>query len=338
MGEKSETDRLTENDLVIAVSGDPDSLSPVVQKGARILALSQASDQSDVHLGWWWLGSQIGTAFADHPVFAEFPNQSYMNQLWFSLIRKDAHDLRNTTMFGKLAPLAVGEGLTNYNLYLGETKMGKSRILATFALALEQDAPEALALLDGFIRYAKSDKFNPAVENGMEELKGSVPEGTSLGFKRVIGHSRSGAGLTYSGEKASTYICRQDKLESSLSWETAMAPKEGPVTFVFSGGLGYLSHRKTDGFELYVNDKPVLKFDLPEPGAQQAVWKSKDGLVQLRFEVIMIESHGQDFLGKFFLTVDRQFVVGGKSAILTVKSLGVDSQRWFSLEPRRNLK
>ena len=340
LGDKSETARLTENDLVIAISGDPESLLPVIQQGARILAITPASDQPDVRLGWWWLGSQIGTAFADHPAFADFPNAPYMDELWFGLIRKGAHDLRSTTPFGKLAPLAVGEGQANYNLYLGETKIGKARVLVSFALALEQDAPEALALLDGFIRYAQSDKFNPTVENGTDELKGAAPDGMTLGYKRVLDHPQSMVGPTYSVDNAWMYYCRQDRVNNALRWETTITPQDGdaPVTFVFAGGLGYISQPKTDGFELSVNGKPVLIFDLPKTGEKSAVWKSPDGQVELRFEIIKVESNGQDFLGKFFLTVDRKRVTGGQSAVLSVKSLGAGSLRWFALEPRRNLK
>ena len=75
-----------------------------------------------------------------------------MNGLWFGLIRRGAPDLREETVFGRMTPVIVGEGRDSYYLYLGQTQEGESRVTAVFAIDLEQDTPEALALLDALVK------------------------------------------------------------------------------------------------------------------------------------------------------------------------------------------
>jgi hypothetical protein len=60
----------------------------------------------------------------------------------------------------------VGEGSNSYFLYLGETNVGKARVLLTFGLDLLSGEPEANCLLDNIIHYVRSNAFAP---------KGSLP-------------------------------------------------------------------------------------------------------------------------------------------------------------------
>ena len=99
------------------------------------------------------------------------------------------------------------------------------------------------------------------------------------------------------------------------------------ATFVFAGGLGYGSEPKTEGFVLEINGKETLRFDLPEPKK----WQSADKRVELRFDSRRTVSVDQ--FGLFYLTVPRNILKAGKPCVLSVRSLGTGSQRWFGLNP-----
>jgi len=144
---------------VLIASGDETELiSAAKAQGRKMLVLAHASEWPDVQLGWWSLGTQVGTAFeAGHPAFGDFPVRPWMNELWFRLIRKGALTLNaETREFMKSAiPLAVGEGQSAWSLYLAESL--DHRILWTFAIDLLQDQPEAEWLLGELVDYLKKN-------------------------------------------------------------------------------------------------------------------------------------------------------------------------------------
>ena len=145
-------------DAVVIGLDEPEVLKKAIEEGRRVLLIAPVSDVPDVSLGWWSLGSQVGTAFkAEHAAFEGFPLRDSMDELWFRMIRKGALDLQTPLLDSveKLEPLAVGEGASTYYLYMGEGNVGKARVLATFAVALLQDTPEALALLDCLTEYLR---------------------------------------------------------------------------------------------------------------------------------------------------------------------------------------
>lgn len=202
----------------------------------------------------------------------------------------------------------------------------------------------------------------------------SVPEGTSLGFLEVLAPGELADGPTSYAETAPYFVCRQNRLGNAVVWKTAPAANwkktdvksgnggeycencEKETTFIFAGCLGYRSQPVTEGFELAINDVPILRFDLPDPDAPSAVWTSNDGKVVLRF-VIDATVHGkQDMLGRYFLTLPNSMLTNADKAKtdeanaalpsnafvapgavkLTVRSLGEGSRRWFALNPCRN--
>lgn len=326
--------------LLIAQNDDYDALNAAISAGMRILILSHASEQPDVQLGWWSLGSQVGTAFADHPAFAAFPNRSYMDPLWFRLVRKGGLDMKRASELGRLAPLALGEGADSYYMYIGEAKIQSARILATFGLAIEDDTPEAIALLDSLIQYVRSEQFQPKTESQYKPPVSSAPAGTTLGFRQTLGAAAPVYDLAYYSSSAKGYYCRQTAVGNRLDWQTDPVPSsnEQTVTFVFAGGMGFASQKQTEGFRLLVNDSPVLNFDLAAADKKETLWKSPNSQAQLRFELIKLEHGTEDRLGKFFLTIPKSTLETGKPAKLSVESLGANSMRWFGLNSYRDLK
>lgn len=168
--------------------------------------------------------------------------------------------------------------------------------------------------------------------------KNALPEGLTLGFRKVLNAPHCWSGKAYYTENAPMFIARQKEIGDLVTWQTnpTATPNAPTTTFLFAGGLGWITQPATDGFELSVNDRPVLRFDLPEADAKSTEWKSADGSVTLRFDVVKIESHGEDFLGRFSLTVPTASLLSNGTAQITVKSLGEGSNRWFALNPLRN--
>ncbi|MDO5581734.1 MAG: glycoside hydrolase family 2 TIM barrel-domain containing protein [Planctomycetia bacterium] len=155
--------RMKPDDLLIASDRSAER-EKGIQEGRPILCLNGTSKTHNVKLGWWGIGTQVGTAMADHSVFGDFPKSPWMDELWFRMIRSGAPDMRIKEKLGSWDPLIVGEGRESYYLYLGQARMGKAKVLSAFALDLMQENPETLALLDRLINYARSPDFDPKVK------------------------------------------------------------------------------------------------------------------------------------------------------------------------------
>ncbi|MDO5552545.1 MAG: glycoside hydrolase family 2 TIM barrel-domain containing protein [Planctomycetia bacterium] len=152
---KYDETRLTPNDILIASAGEA-CVKAALAKGCRVLALGEATGGPNVRLGWWSLGSQLGTAFEQHAAFGDFPHTGRIDTLWFRLVCSGMFDLSVSNPLGQLEPLAVGEGLNTYYLYMGEGKSDNGYVLATYGLALLEDYPEAVWLLDNLVQYVKT--------------------------------------------------------------------------------------------------------------------------------------------------------------------------------------
>lgn len=330
---------LQAGETLVVLSTEEDILVEAITAGCRILVISPTSEEPDVQLGWWSLGTQIGTAIGNHPLWETFPTEAWMDELWFRLIRKGGHDLRAPTPLGRLTPLVVGEGRDSYSLYLGEGNIGKSHVLATFAVALLQGTPEALCLLEESVRYLQKGNFASCATISEKLFQVTLPPDTVLGFEKKLSAEEEGFWPTWYSENGRQWICRQSQKGNELLWETAIdnSSRES-VTFVWGGGLGYYSQPKTEGFELLLNGKRLLTLDVPYVEQEKNVlWKSNDGKSQLRFEILRVLYPGPDYCGRFFLTVPANLLKPGEKQQLAVRSLGEKSLRWLALYPHKNL-
>ncbi len=344
-----ETAAQTDDGEIWIVAPDEPAFFDAVSAGRKVFAISPASETPNVSLGWWSIGTQIGTAFADSPAFGDFPNAPWMDELWFRLIRVGALDFRSKPFFGTFEPLAVGEGRDSYYLYLAQTCVGESKVLGSFAIDLTQaDAPEALALLDALLGYVASADFDPKTEAPAANFTTfAVPDGVVWGYNRVVKTTKPDErhinASPYS-DAAPMRVCRQDSLGNRLDWTTkpfdrANLDPNGSTTFAFVGALGYWSEAQTDGFELSVDGKAVVRFDLPtdENAAVGTTcdWKNAETDATLSFELLRVERPGPDFFGVFKLTVPNALLqaanADAKTATLSVRSLGEKSRRWFGL-------
>lgn len=140
-------------------SWDHPELVAAVGQGKRGLMLGPAEGNPNISLGWWWLGNQLGTVFADHPVFGDFPHNGRLTPLWFRLI-KEGLSLPIDPEYGEFQHLAVGEGQKEYFAYITQ-KRGPDgeRMLITRGVDLLADTPEGTYLLDAMVDYVLSDAF-----------------------------------------------------------------------------------------------------------------------------------------------------------------------------------
>jgi hypothetical protein len=344
---KIDTDAPAEDGDVWIVTPGETAYYVGLTQGRKVFAITPASSTPNVSLGWWSLGTQVGTTFADSEAFAKFPNCSDMDELWFRLVRVGAPDLEAKPLGENFEPLAVGEGRDSYYLYLGQTKFGKGKALVSFALDLTQDVPEATALLDSLLDYVAGPNFDPKTDaSSMTFATFETPEGVTWGFDKLVKTTQDGsqAWKTLYEESVLHLNCRQTSKDEELTWTTAPVTEidaDGSTTFAFVGGLGYWMQPQTEGFVLNVNGMPAVKFDLPAEDAKvgdKVEWTSESGGV-LTFELGRVEIPGPDFFGVFCLTVPNSLLGdAGESATLSVRSLGEKSMRWFSVSEYPGLR
>lgn len=138
---------------LIIGSWDHPQLLAACRKGIPGLMIGPADGPPNIALGWWSLGEQIGTAFAAHPLFGDFPHNGSMSPLWFRLIKRGI-TLPIDPEYGDFEFFAVGEGKTNYFAYAcRKTDKDGQNIVMTRGLDLLADTPEGAHLLDAMIEY-----------------------------------------------------------------------------------------------------------------------------------------------------------------------------------------
>ncbi|MBN2377841.1 MAG: hypothetical protein JXD22_15700, partial [Sedimentisphaerales bacterium] len=129
------------------------------QEGKRGIMIGPAEGKPNIKLGWWSLGDQIGTTFARHPVFGDFPHDGNISPLWFRLI-KQGIVLPIDPEYGDFEYFAVGEGVTQYFAYVLEKKNQAGKpLLMTHGMDVLAETPEGTYLLDAMIRYAQNERL-----------------------------------------------------------------------------------------------------------------------------------------------------------------------------------
>jgi beta-galactosidase len=129
-----------------------------LEQGKTVLLLRLPGVAPGVQLGWWAIGYQAGTAIARHPAFGDFPHDGYVNELLFRLL---GHAVSaSDEALHQVEPLMVSRGSAGYLLDVFQAKAGRGKLLASGLNLLSED-PEAVYLLDRFIRYARSPQFQP---------------------------------------------------------------------------------------------------------------------------------------------------------------------------------
>ena len=120
-----------------------------LRKGKKVVSISGWRGPTNVTLGWWGMGGQVGTAFLSHPCFGDFPHDGFLTPLWFRILK---HGRRLPDASIRTADLVgVGEGGGACYAYVVENK-GNVRI---YGVDVVSDTPEGASLLDNIVDWAK---------------------------------------------------------------------------------------------------------------------------------------------------------------------------------------
>lgn len=107
-----------------------------------------------------------------HPIFADFPTDSYTSWQWFDAT-KNSRPLMLDNLDKKYRPIVQVIDNIERNHRLGlifEFQVGKGKLMVCMT-NLRSKLPETKALYRGILRYMNSDAFAPATQISWEELK-----------------------------------------------------------------------------------------------------------------------------------------------------------------------
>ena len=281
--------------------------------------------RGNVHLDWWWIGNQAGTAMAKHPVFGDFPHAGHISPLWFRIV-KNAPPLQPDDEYQGIEPLMVGEGILGYSVYLAQARLGQSRLLRVNGLALFGGGPESARLLDNIVDYARSDAFDPKVALDPLRLAERWKQRQALhaALENLNGWSRTlqaPENRNFSGQGPISALSLQSG-KDELVWETSPIPSESTeetVTFNWLHGIGFSGYSRIDDHRQYItlhfNSKPLLTFVLD---ASDRDWTVRDHGSALRYQGLAF--FRTEAAGLMSLTVPRALLNPGQPN--TIKLVG----------------
>ncbi len=319
-------------------------LCTAIEKGARVVLLQNQwilPTSPTRFKTAWWHGSErdtnCGTVVYDNSITASLAPEGWCEAVWYPLL-EGAKGYLLTDPFDRVDVLVRGIEvlhLARNKALLFQARIGKGILIASgLNHKNAADTPQGEWLLKQLVQYAAG---SPEVtsELSVSCLRDKVMELPQppylLGFEKVLEKGEVAPWHTYREDDVPTYACRQTQPGLIVSWETAKVPetmKETHITFVFAGGLGWVSEPATRGFVLLLNGKEGLNFDV---SMQPKTWKSPDGNITLYFMPKRLLP--LDAVGLFYVTVNRHLVTPDRPCTFSVRSLGSGSRRWFALHP-----
>ena len=294
----------------------------------------------------WWLGNardnNVGTVVYENPVTRGMAPEGWCDAGWYHLLEG-----AQATILDDLPaqPTVLVRAIEVHKLcrskaLLCEARVGEGSLVVcglNLALDTQPRRPEREWLLARLLEHAGTlpkprAKF-PAAFLRKRVAAIAPPKGPFvLGFQRLIrNEGEKGQWHTYREDNVLVHTCRQTAPGHLVEWETAPVPKAlggKPVTFVFAGGLGWVSQPKTKGLTFLVNGREAISFDVTQ---DRATWESKDGKVKLHFAPR--RRLPLDAVGFFYVSVAPELLEAGKPCRLAVRSEGSGSRRWFGLHP-----
>jgi len=316
-----------EAEVLVTSRLDPAALK-ALGEGRSVLLVSLRGPAPGVAPGWWSMSGQAGTAIAAHSAFGDFPHDGHLSHLFFRLL-KNTVPCRDDKYRG-VEKLMVTQGRDGYLAHVFQARAGKGRLLAC-GLDVLGDRPESAWLLDQFIRYARSERFDP---RGEYDLQGAIEHLAAL-------RSLNGWSKTATSRAPTEYssflgmlpmdVARFSRGEKELAWLTQPVPEDLAAgarhTIRWVAALGWISEPAAE-FQLLLGDRPLLKFGVTH---EPTTWKSGDGAATLRFTPKGIEAGGADRSGIMELTVPAAMLEPGGKARLRVLAPQTGSQRWFGI-------
>lgn len=138
----------------IAIGG-PDSkeVRDAIAEGRDAISVLPAEGGSNVRLGWWWIGTQVGMVFADHPSLSRLPHDGVLSPLFFRMVRHGAMKLPVEGV-ARDDILIAGEGRDACYCYMAVRRHpnGAREVLVS-GLDVFNGTPESDALLFGTVEW-----------------------------------------------------------------------------------------------------------------------------------------------------------------------------------------
>jgi len=297
-------------------------------EGRSVLLVSLQGPAPGVAPGWWSMSGQAGTVIADHPAFGDFPHDGYLGHLFFRLLNNTVR-CRDEQYRG-VEKLMVTCGRDGYLAHVFQARAGRGKLLACGLDVLSKNV-ESAYLLDQFIRYVRSARFDPQGEYNLQSALEHLESMRSFNgwSETVTSKTRTEYG-SFLGRMPMD-VARFAHGEKEVAWLTQPVPKElAPDSrhiFRWAAALGWISEPAAE-FQLLLGDNPLLKFGVTH---KQTTWKSADGAVTLQFTPKGAEAGGQDRTGTMELTVPAAMLEPGKKAKFRVLAPQTGSQRWFGI-------
>ncbi len=334
--------------IVVARGLDEPGVLESLSQGKSVICLSLPGYnllQPGTELAAWSVSNQTGTAIANHPAFGDFPHRGYLDQGWFRLVDR-AEKLDPGHTFRGVEPLMVGIGRATgysfgtlgyplgFNLYAFQARAGLGKLLAT-GLNLAGENPEAVYLLDQFIRYVRSEKFAP---RGTLDIAQYQQEARRR--QELCGSLNGWAATLRATEKTDwhSFLCtapmcvvRQTDGRGSVAWQTGSwkPDDKGRATFRWIANLGWHSQPAGGRFSLSLNNEKLFDFDI---SLTSTTWKSADGSIMLNYTVKSID-RDEDSSGIMELIVpSSRLPKKGKPVTLRVDGSAANSRRYFGLQ------
>lgn len=136
--------------VVIGPTNDP-AVVTALARGRNVITLCGQEGETNVRLGWWWMGKQMGAVIADHPALKGLPHDGFLSPLLFRIM-KDGVALTPDAHRDSL--VVYGEGGEACYSYLAEKRHASgSAEMAVSGIDLLADLPESDAILRGLVSY-----------------------------------------------------------------------------------------------------------------------------------------------------------------------------------------
>ena len=169
----------------------------------------------------------------------------------------------------------------------------------------------------------------------LQRIRQLAPKATPAIGQLLPSDAKQTEWFNFAGDHVRRVFIRQQALGTTLRWES---PKfrgnaNGPITLCFTGGLGWESSLKTEGFALLIDNREVLRFDVTRTTSW---WKAKDGTAELVYLPTWIST--EDSSGFFFLTLTNARPDTNGVIPIAVRSLGQDSMRWFAIDAKQETR
>ncbi len=296
----------------------------------------------------WWLGNEgdnnAGTVVYDHAVTRAMSPEGWCDASWYPLLEgSDGYLVDELPAQPEQIIRGVEvAGVCRNKSMLFQATVGRGRVVVC-GLNLDATRPDGTPcppaewltarLVDPATTFPLPTAAIP--ESYFRERIVRAPKFSGPfieGFASLLrNEGETGKWFTYRNERDKTETLRQTEAGHVVEWDSAPAPDPlsgGSITFVFAGGLGWISQPSTDGFALSLNGKEILRFDVCRG---RGLWHDDANRVSLSF--VARRSTSEDTAGLFYLGVPCDLVAPGQGCRLSVTSLGSGSQRWFALHP-----